>query len=212
MKKKIRLTKDERIKCHLIIHPAAVATGAAGVIPVGPADTFMITPIQIGMVIALGGAFGIRVSESIAKSIVGGFAASLTGRAAAKTLFQWLPVIGWAINFFTATSITETIAWIAVAHFHDIKENHSKYAGKKEGYDKAAAEYEEKFRMQAEEFIKADKVYKSERAEYVELLDNLTRMVIELSGRTDADSLNVAEKISILQSLINKLKNLRMEG
>lgn len=210
MKTKIRLTKDERIKCHLIIHPAAFATGAAGVIPVGPADTFMITPIQIGMVVALGGVFGMRVSESVAKSIISGLAASIAGRAAAKTLLQWLP-IGWVINFFTATSITESIAWIAVAHFKDIEKNHGKYAGKKEAYEDASAEYEQKFRMQAEEFIKAEKVYKTERAEYVELLENLTQMVIELSGRTDADSPNVAEKISILQSLIDKLNNLHME-
>jgi uncharacterized protein (DUF697 family) len=160
-KKNIPLTKDEKIKCNAIIHSASVATGAMGVIPIGPADTLMITPTQIGMIVSLGVVFNIRVSENLAKSILGGLALSVAGRAVAATILNFIPVVGWAIKGGTAAALTEAIGWTAVAHFHDIKEKHSKFAGKKEGYAEASAEYEEKFRRQAEEFIKAGTVYKS---------------------------------------------------
>ncbi len=51
--KNIPLTHDERVKVNTIIHTASVATGAMGMVPIGPADTIMITPTQIGMIISL---------------------------------------------------------------------------------------------------------------------------------------------------------------
>jgi uncharacterized protein (DUF697 family) len=211
MEMNVCLTESEKIKCNAIIHSVSAAAGAAGVIPIGPADTIMITPLQIGMVISLGGIFGIRVTESIAKSIIGGLAASFVGRAVAKTLLQFIPILGWVINFFTASGITEAIGWGAVAHFHNIRENHSKYAGKKEGYLEASAAYEQKLRTQANEFFEKQKIFMSERSEYTKLLDDLTQMTIELSTRPDADTLNVIEKRKGFQNLIDKLKNLPKE-
>jgi uncharacterized protein (DUF697 family) len=188
-----------------------VATGAMGIIPIGPADTLMITPAQIGMIVSLGAVFNIRVSENLAKSILGGLALSVAGRAVAATILNFIPIVGWAIKGGTAASLTEAIGWTAVAHFHDIKEKHSKLAGKKEGYIEASAEYEEKFRRQAEEFFKAGTVYKSKMAEYIELTDDLTKTIIELSTGENADSPDVAKRISVLEGLIEDLKKLDKE-
>ena len=152
MKNNVPLTNDEKVKCNAIIHSASVATGAMGIIPIGPADTLMITPTQIGMIISLGAVFNIPTPENAAKSILSGLALSIGGRAAAATLLNFIPIAGWIIKGATAAGLTEAIGWAAVAHFHDIKENHSKFAGKKEGYIEASTEYESKFRQQAAEF------------------------------------------------------------
>jgi uncharacterized protein (DUF697 family) len=210
-KKNIPLTKDEKIKCNSIIHAAAAATGAMGIIPIGPADTLMITPAQIAMIISLGAVFNIRVSENLAKSILGGLALSIAGRAVAATILSFIPVVGWAIKGGTAAGLTEAIGWTAVAHFHDIKERHSKFAGKKEGYAEASAEYEEKLRRQAEEFIQKQKVHKSEMNEFSQLIDDLTKMIIELSTGENANSPDVTEKICILENLIESLKKIDKE-
>jgi len=211
MKKNIPLTKDEKIKCNSIIHAASAATGAMGVVPIGPADTLMITPTQIAMIISLGAVFNIKVSENLAKSILGGLALSVAGRAVAATLLSFIPVVGWAIKGLTAAGLTEAIGWTAVAHFHDIKENHSKYAGKKEGYAEASAEYQEKLRRQADEFIKKETVHKSEMTEYSQLVDDLTKMIIELSTGEKADSPEIRERIRVLENLIESLKKLDKE-
>jgi len=161
MKKNISsLSKEERIKCNAIIHSASVTTGAMGAMPIGPADTLMITPVQWGMVVSLGSVFNIRVSESLAKSLLAGFIASIAGRAGATVLLNWIPVLGWLIKGATASCLTEAIGWAAVVHFHDIKENHSKFAGKKEGFAEASTEYEEKFRQQAAEFTNLTENFK----------------------------------------------------
>lgn len=59
-KKKIPITKEQREKCHAVIHSASVAAGGVGAagaqIPV--ADNAVIVPIQVGMIIGLGQIFG----------------------------------------------------------------------------------------------------------------------------------------------------------
>jgi uncharacterized protein (DUF697 family) len=202
----MNLTEDEKIKCHGIIHTAAVATGAMGIIPIGPADTFMITPAQIAMIISLGAVFEMEVTENLAKSILGGLALSVAGRAVASTVLSFIPIVGWIVKGGTAAALTEAIGWTAVAHFSDIQKNHSKFAGKKEGYAEASAEYEAKLRRQAEDFLKQTVIHKSQIAELSQLVDELTKKIIELSADKDADNPDVQKRIRILDDLIEKLK------
>jgi uncharacterized protein (DUF697 family) len=207
----ISLTNDERTKCRAIIHSAAVTTGAMGIIPIGPADTLMITPTQIAMIISLGAIFNIKVCENVAKSILSGLALSVAGRAVAATLLNFIPIFGWLIKGGTAFALTEAIGWAAAAHFHDINKNHSKYAGKKEGYTEASTEYEAKLRCQADEFLKKETVFRSEMTEFSQLLDDLTKMIIALSTGENAGCPDVKERISVFEGLIESLKKLRKE-
>jgi uncharacterized protein (DUF697 family) len=202
---------SEKIKCHAIIHSASAAAGAMGVIPIGPADTLMITPTQIAMIVSIGAVFNIRVSESIAKSILSGLALSIAGRAVAATALTFVPVVGWVIKGGTAAALTEAIGWAAEAHFRDIKENHSKFAGKKEGYAEASAECEKKLRKQAEKFFKIHEVKESEMAEYLQLIDDLAKTIIELSTGENADSHDNTERIRALENLIERLTKLEIE-
>jgi uncharacterized protein (DUF697 family) len=207
----ISLTNDERTKCRAIIHSAAVTTGAMGIIPIGPADTLMITPTQIAMIISLGVTFKIKVCENVAKSILSGLALSVAGRAVAATILNFIPLFGWLIKGGTAFALTEAIGWAAAAHFHDINENHSKFAGKIEGYTEASVEFEAKLRSQAEEFLNKETVFRSEMNEFSQLLDDLAKMIIELSTGENTDCPDVQERIRVLAGLIENLKKLRKE-
>ena len=203
---KIPLSKEEKNKCKAIIHIAAVVTGSMGIVPIGPADTLMITPAQIAMIISIGRVFGIQVYENIAKSIIAGFALSVTGRMVAATLLNFIPVAGWIIKGGTAAVLTETIGWAAVFHFYDVREE-----GKKEIYAEASIEYEDKLRNMAEEFLKKETVFKSEMAEFTQLINGLTRMMIKLSSSDNAGTPDVMERVRVLEGLIERLMKLDRE-
>lgn len=117
------LTSEEQKKCHKIIHSASIATAGvgAGLAQLPLADNTVITPIQITMIISLGQVFGQTITKSIARGLLGGFAANFVGRGVAQAVWGWLPGIGNATNAATAAAITETIGWLSVDHFYKSK-------------------------------------------------------------------------------------------
>ena len=107
-KNKIDIPKDQMNKCNAIIHGASVAAGGVGTglaqIPL--ADNTVITPIQIGMIIALGKVFDQEVSKSAATAILGSLAASFIGRGVSQVLVGWVPILGNSVNTSTAAGLT----------------------------------------------------------------------------------------------------------
>lgn len=116
---KIPLSSDERTKCNAIIHSAAVAATAAasGMAQIPLADSAVITPIQITMIVSLGKVFGHTITKSAASGILGGAVASFVGRGVSQVLVGWIPGVGNAVNAATAAGITESIGWLAVEQF-----------------------------------------------------------------------------------------------
>lgn len=199
---KVHLTEDQKIKCNAIIHAAAVAAGGVGTglaqIPL--ADNAVITPIQVTMITSIGGVFGIRVTEGVAKGIIGGAAASFVGRGAVQILFGWIPGVGNAINTATAAGITEAIGWMAVAHFFDLQQqDKAKYKvdGMKEGYNAASEEYEGKLRKQAEEFVRQVKDFRQEIKAYEDLLAEYEEYIKKLEIKIH----NTEEELERLKSI-----------
>jgi uncharacterized protein (DUF697 family) len=115
---------EQQSGCAEIIHKAAVASGVAGagMAQLVVADSAVITPIQIGMIIKLGGVFGKKITESAAKGILAGIAGAVVGRGVAQLLGGWIPVFGNVMNSATAVGVTETIGWLAAAHFYEEQE------------------------------------------------------------------------------------------
>lgn len=113
------MTDEENSKCHKIIHTAAAAAGAIGfgAAQLPGSDVIPITTIQIGMIVGLGAVFGIEITETAAKSILGGAVAAIGGRTASQFLVGWLPGIGNIINATTAASITEGLGWYVANDF-----------------------------------------------------------------------------------------------
>lgn len=199
---KLKLTEDQKIKCNSIIHTASVAAGGVGTglaqIPLS--DNAVITPIQITMITSLGAVFGIRVTEGVAKGIIGGSLASIVGRGVVQVLVGWIPVVGNAINTATAAGITEAIGWMAVAHFFDLhQQDKAKYKidGMKEGYCAASEEYEGKLRKQADQFLKQLKNCREQMDEYEELLSEYESYIHQLESKLE----KTAEEFQNLESM-----------
>lgn len=81
-KSKAHMPKELEKKCHVAIHTAT----AAGALPIPMSDAVPITAAQIAMIVALGRAFGIILSESAAKSLVSVGLTQQAGRAVASNL------------------------------------------------------------------------------------------------------------------------------
>ena len=117
------MTKNERKKCHAIIHTASTATAAvgAGLAQLPGTDNAVIVPIQAGMILSLGAVFGIDLKETAAKTLLATTTATMVGRGISQFLVGWIPVIGNAINASTAAGVTETIGWTIAKNFASSK-------------------------------------------------------------------------------------------
>ena len=115
----LAMNADEKSKCRKIIHTASVAAGGIGfgLAQLPGSDTIPITAIQVGMIISLGAVFGREITETTAKSILGGTVASFTGRGVSQLLVGWIPGFGNWINMGTAASITEALGWNVANNF-----------------------------------------------------------------------------------------------
>lgn len=118
------MTAEEKSRCHRIIHTAAVSAAGvgAGMAMMPSADVPIIIGIEVTMTIALGGVFGVSLTESAAKSIVLSTAGTIAGRGISQGLVGWIPGFGNVINASTAFGVVEALGW-AVANDFANKEN-----------------------------------------------------------------------------------------
>jgi uncharacterized protein (DUF697 family) len=118
--RKIKMTEEEKIKCHGIIHTATLATAGigGGLAQIPTSDNLAIVPIQVAMIIALGAVFNITLDESTAKATLATTTATITGRSISQVLIGWMPGIGNILNAITAASLTESIGWAIANDFN----------------------------------------------------------------------------------------------
>ena len=110
-------TKDLK-KCHVTIHSAAVACGAIGATPHIPlSDSFLITPIQVGLIVSIGQIFSTEITRATAQSILFSYISSTVGRSISQLVVGWIPGIGNVVNLATAVSLTEFIGWNFVREY-----------------------------------------------------------------------------------------------
>ncbi|WP_240444759.1 DUF697 domain-containing protein [Helicobacter pylori] len=98
-----------------IIHVAAGAAGAAGLIPIPFSDALAIAPIQAGMIYKMNDAFGVKMKDSVAASLITGLlgvtAVVQVGRTLVNGLLKFIPVVGSVARGATAAVITEGIGF-----------------------------------------------------------------------------------------------------
>lgn len=125
-KSKAHMPKELEKKCHVAIHTATAAATAAGALPIPMSDAVPITAAQIAMIVALGRAFGITLSESAAKSLVSVGLTQQAGRAVASNLLKMVPgvgtVVGGIIGASTAAALTELLGWIIADDFYRLSQ------------------------------------------------------------------------------------------
>ncbi len=102
-----------------IIHVASGAAGTAGLIPIPFSDALAIAPIQAGMIYKMNDAFGVKIKDSVAASLITGLlgvtAVAQVGRTLVNGLLKFIPgagsVAGAVISGTTAVAITEGIGF-----------------------------------------------------------------------------------------------------
>ncbi|GAA7351135.1 hypothetical protein HpCK69_11360 [Helicobacter pylori] len=102
-----------------IIHVAAGAAGAVGLSPIPFSDALAIAPIQAGMIYKMNDAFGVKMKDSVAASLITGLLGvtivAQVGRTLVNGLFKLIPgvgsVVGAVISGTPAAVITEGIGF-----------------------------------------------------------------------------------------------------
>lgn len=96
-----------------IIHVAAA--GTAGLIPIPFSDALAIVPIQAGMIYKMNDAFGVKMKDSVAASLITGLlgvtAVVQVGRTLVNGFLKFIPVVGSVAGVSTAAVITEGIGF-----------------------------------------------------------------------------------------------------
>ncbi|GAA7244876.1 hypothetical protein Kyoto90A_08310 [Helicobacter pylori] len=102
-------------KSKTIIHVASGAAGAAGLIPIPFSDALAIAPIQAGMIYKMNDAFGVKMKDSIAASLITGLlgvtVVAQVGRTLVNGFLKFIPVVGSVAGSATAVAITEGIGF-----------------------------------------------------------------------------------------------------
>lgn len=189
---------DQLTKCNIAIHTASIASAAAGVVPFPVADAVPITIAQITMVVSLGSIFDTKVSESVAKGLIGAAASTFVGR----NIVKLIPIIGWGVSAAVAAGVTEAIGWtIAVDFAKDAKlrweiehkiaeENHQKDASftessKSTAHEDGDTENRGNFSIEelvkkSEEFLSGEKKYSQHKDEFSTLLSEIEKVLDSL--------------------------------
>ncbi|GAA9858429.1 hypothetical protein VN0622_15960 [Helicobacter pylori] len=98
-----------------IIHLASGAAGEIGLIPIPFSDALAIAPIQAGMIYKMNDAFGVKMKDSVAASLITGLlgvtAVVQVRRTLVNGLLKFIPVVGSVAGGTTATIITEGIGF-----------------------------------------------------------------------------------------------------
>ncbi|GAA7259349.1 hypothetical protein ID0476_03590 [Helicobacter pylori] len=94
-----------------IIHIASGVAGGVGLIPIPFSDALAIAPIQAGMIYKMNDAFGVKMKDSVAASLIavllGVTAVAQVGRVLVNGLLKFIPVVGSVAGSATAVAITE---------------------------------------------------------------------------------------------------------
>lgn len=113
------ITREQRAKCHVIIHAASLAAAAvgAGLAQLSGSDNAILVPIQTAMTVSLGEVFDIKLTTSAAHASLVTLSASVVGRGISQALIGWISGADNAVNATTAATLTETIGWLLVEDF-----------------------------------------------------------------------------------------------
>ncbi len=115
-KVKIQARKQAMIdESKTIIHVASGTAAAVGLIPIPFSDALAIAPIQAGMIYKMNDAFGVKIEESVAASLITGLlgvtAIAQVGRTLVNGFLKSIPVVGSVAGSATAVIITEGIGF-----------------------------------------------------------------------------------------------------
>jgi len=105
--------KERRVRA--LVYSKATVCGAIGLVPIPVADLFVLTPIQLGMVAAIGYFHGVEVTRERAFDLTTTVGAGLGLRETARQLIKLVP--GWGCAISAAVAFAGTVALGEAANF-----------------------------------------------------------------------------------------------
>jgi len=113
------MTYAERKKSRRIIHGSAIAGALAAIVmaQLPASDNLILVPIEVIMVIRLGGVFGVNLKKSVSTSFIVSSVATLVGRGISEFLVGWIPIAGNIINALTAAAVIEFLGHAVIRDF-----------------------------------------------------------------------------------------------
>lgn len=122
----------KRKKSHLIVGGTVTTAMGIAAAPVPFADAALLVPIQLAMIAGITATYGLDLSEgflsTVITSILGGAAATLSGRAIVGGLLKLLPgagsIIGGAISAATAGAMTAALGEAYIAALDSVFAKH----------------------------------------------------------------------------------------
>jgi uncharacterized protein (DUF697 family) len=110
-------------RAHLIVGTTASSAAGVGAVPVPFADAALLVPMQVAMVAGITATYGLSFSDgflsTLLASMVGGTAATLTGRAIVGGLLKLVPglgsVVGGVVSATTAAAVTSAFGEAYIA-------------------------------------------------------------------------------------------------
>lgn len=100
-----------------VINVCSVAAGAVTFQPIPFLDTVLISPIQIGMVQAIGRIYGHRLDQKAIIEMLSTFGASLLAQNAIIAAAKFIPFAGWVVAISMAYALTYAIGEVADHYF-----------------------------------------------------------------------------------------------
>lgn len=99
-----------------IVRLSAVAAGAVALQPIPLLDVVLLSPIQVGMVQAIGRIHGHKLDEKSILEILSTFGASIVAQNVILSSVKFIPVFGW----LTASAMAYALTWAGgeVADFY----------------------------------------------------------------------------------------------
>lgn len=100
-----------------IIQLGSVAAGAVAFQPFPFLDTLLISPIQIGMVQAIGRIYGFRLDKTSILEILSTFGASIVAQNVMMAAAKFVPFFGWVVTISMAYALTWAIGEVSDHYF-----------------------------------------------------------------------------------------------
>lgn len=115
------MTDEQKIKCHAIIHSAAIAAGGGNAVPVPMLGLAADTTALVGMAIGLAAVFGQNLPESAAKAMaIDALKKTLLKqpvKVIAKELSKIIPLFGSVFAATVSAGLVEAAGWTLAGDF-----------------------------------------------------------------------------------------------
>ncbi|MFZ5480932.1 MAG: DUF697 domain-containing protein [Myxococcota bacterium] len=100
-----------------IVQVCSVAAAAATIQPIPFLDFAIVTPIQVGMVRAIGKIHGRRLDQQAVVELLASFGASIVAQNAVMAASKFVPMLGWLVAPSMAYAMTWAIGEVSDRYF-----------------------------------------------------------------------------------------------